>query len=664
MTAHDASGLPSGGRRLRALFIGGYDSANYAHVELVREFAARGHSCTVVVENDKDVVNNKMFTSAGIPTTLLSRFSPADLDGVDCVFSGPFLRRQHKPLLRAIYERDTFLYSFANLFSSVTMRIAPDLVITSSQSRFEEFERNGLRYNAVAVGNPQYDPLLVARTQRERVKVESIRRVLVVDQGAYPFGETGKRQLAQTLVAMARNNPELSFAIKPRYVPNEEGEHLHSVSDHLYSYLGETPGNLTLISRPTILEELILDYDAMITTWSTAHLDAVALDLPLLLIGGLDSQDVFDVRRQRVEAAYAHLQETGCVVDWRELQSGPPPFSHVSADYANVEFYDTSVPCAPRIVDMVERIDAVLVSKGRVLCGNVQLPYSAFMDRIEQLPSCETTSTECRVGRALYRETNAAVQSLVFDNRCMGFALDMNRVLGFWNRSVEDRSVGDVRGMVAEVRDAGARLKGEYFEAHPEEVGRDPFIQDAYFDWLLEMRRYRELHSYDGRVVAPESLAFDRGMACLRRGRVLRAARHFVDSFDRSLLKQSRELKKNKDIKVLLSRTDQYLLAHVILVVLAVYGRREALAGLDIPGRPDLDALVFYRMRALIALGRIPEAVAVHVEYSAAIEGKSAAAPRGGLEDRLLQLTIRVYRRRLRRLARTLSARTSARDRG
>jgi len=650
----------AGSRRLRVLFVGGYDSANYANVECVREFAARGHACTVIVENEQDVVNNKMFTSAGIPTTLLSAFSPADLDDVDFVFSGPFLRRHHKPLLRAIYERDTFLVSFANLFSSVTMRIAPDLVITASESRFEEFERNGLRYRAVAVGNPQYDPLIVARTTRPRRELDEIRKVLVVDQGAYPFGDSGKRQLAETLVAMARNNPQLSFDVKPRYLPNEEGEHLHTVSDHLYSYLAVTPENLTLIDRPTILEELVLDYDAMITTWSTAHLDAVALGIPLLLIGGLDSDDVFDVRRQRVAAAYQHLEGTGCVVDWRDLQAGRVPFRHVFEGYAREEFYDTSAPSARRIVDMMERIDDVFVSRGRAFSGTFQLPFHAFMDQVAQLPSCAKDSESCRAGRLLYRESNAVIQSLVFDHRCMGFALDMSRVLPFWDRAAGELSARDIGSVVREVRDAGLQLKAEYFGAHPAEVSADPFIQDAYFDWLLATHRYRELHSYAGEVVVQESLEFDRGMAYLKSGRLVAAARHIVDSFSISLLKPSRELKKNKDIKVLLSRADQYLLAHAILVALAAYGKREALAGVDIPGRPSLDALVFYRMRALVALGRAQEAVAVYEEYSAATEGKGASVPANGWEGRVLRVVIGVYRGRLRRLARTLGARSGA----
>jgi len=222
----------SGARRLNVLFIGGFDSTNYAYVELVHELVARGHECRVVVENERDIVNNKMFISAGIPMRPLSEFSAEDLRSVDFVVSGPFLRPPARALLDAVYEQRTFLVSFANLFSSVTMWISPDLVFASSERKFEEFAVSGISYNMVAVGNPQYDPLVRARKDRPRVALDEIRNVLFVDQGAYPLGEVGKRQLAETLVNLAKNNPEMTFHIKACYLPQEDGDHMHNVADH------------------------------------------------------------------------------------------------------------------------------------------------------------------------------------------------------------------------------------------------------------------------------------------------------------------------------------------------------------------------------------------------------------------------------------------------
>jgi hypothetical protein len=648
--AHDVASSAPDSRRLGVLFIGGFDSTNYAYVELVRELAARGHVCTVIVENERDVVNNKMFVSAGIAMVPLSEFSLRDLDSVDFVFSSPFLRRQHRALYDAIYERHKFIVAFANLFSAVTMRIAPDLVITTSESKFEDFADNGLRYNMVAVGNPQYDPLIRARDSRPAGEERTIRKVLVVDQGAYPFGDTGKAQLADTLVDIARNNPEMTFHIKPRYLPEEDGEHLHSMSEHLYSHLHDTPDNLVLIQKPTILEDLILDFDAMITTWSTAHLDAVVLDLPLLLIGGLDSVDVFDVRRQRIAAAYDHLRDTGCLVDWRDLRRGPCPFGRVSEEYVRREFYDVTTPCAPRIVDLLEKVDTVLLRNDRAFAGSFQLPYEGFMHTVETLETCDAGSEEQRLNRRLFRELNTFAQSLVFDHRYMGFALDMSEMLPFWDLRVgPGAGEQDIAPLVQRARDVGTRLKASYFATHPDEVAGDRFVQDSYFDHLLATGRYADLSAYRGPVVVPESLEFDKGMACLKRLRPLRAARHFVESFSLSLMKPCRELKKDKNIKVLLSRTDTQLLAHVILFSLNHYRKYEALGFVDIPSRPNFEALVYYKTKALVALGRLEEAKALYGTYVTATERKTPMTHGTGFKNRVLLFVIGRYRALLRR---------------
>ncbi len=645
---------PAGGdiRPLNVLFVGGYDSSNYAYVELVRGLSARGHRCTVVVQNERDVVNNKMFISAGIPMVALSRFPLSDLDSVDFVVSGPFARLQTKALFQAIYERHKFLISFANLFSSVTMWVAPDLLIASSEAKFEEFARSGLIYNMVAVGNPQYDPLVRAREARPRIELDEIRKVLVVDQGAYPLGDLGKSQLAKTLVSIASNNPQMTFHVKPRYLPNEDGDHLHAMSDHLYTYLEETPENLVLIHESTILEELILDYDAMITLWSTAHLDAAALGLPLLLIGGFDSVDVFDVRKQRVAAAYEHLRETGCLVDWRDLQSGPCPFRHVSETYIREEFHDASAPCAPRIVDLMEKIDAEVLKRGKAFSGNFELPLSDFMRDVGGLETWPVGSGEDRLNRQLFRGMNSVAQGLAFEHRCMGFAFDMSEILEFWKVRVgADASEEDVESLVRQVSDVGMRLKADYFESHPEEVASDPFVQDYYFDWLYETRRFGDLFAYSGRVVVPASLELYRGRAYQKRGRLLRAARHMTESFSISLQEPVRVLKKDKNIRVLLAATDTNLVAHMILFFMHHYRRYEALSVLDVQARPDLDALVYYRMKALVALGLVADAKALHRGYVTAIEDKPPARRGRGLKRMALRVVIGFYRIVLRRYA-------------
>ncbi|HEY5506361.1 MAG TPA: DUF6716 putative glycosyltransferase [Coriobacteriia bacterium] len=634
---------------LHVVFVGGFDSTNYAYVELVRELTRRGHRATVVVEDERDTVNNKMFASANIPVVRLSHFPLSALAGVDMAVSGPFVRERTKALFDAIHSRGIFLVSLANLFSSVTMWTSPDLVLTASEAKFAEFQKAGLAYSMVAVGNPQYDPLVRARAARPRMKLDDVRSVLVVDQGAYPLGPVGKTQLAQTLVALAVNNPRITFNVKPRYVPGEGGEHLHSVADHLYAYLGDTPDNLVLMREPSILEEVVLQHDAMITTWSTAHLDAVALGMPLLLIEGLDSVDAFDVRRQRVAAAYEHLRSTGCVVDWRRLQVGTCPFGWASAEYVAAEFYDIDAPCAPRVVELMEAVERRLLGRGRFPARGYQLSHLAFMERIDTLDSWELGSLDERQNRQYDRSLNSVAQQLAFEDRVLGGVLDLSGMLAMWDRRVTGGDGQGVDRALHDARELARSLKAQYFAAHPDLVASDAFVQDAYFDWLLDSGKRDELASYAGPVVAPQSLAFDLGMAELRARRFPTAARRLTESFGVSLLQPLPILKKDKNIRTLLSRADHSLAAIAALLLLHRGGRAEALASLDVPPRAGMGALLYYRMRGLVELGRPSDARAAAAEYAAATCGQ-APVPGRGIEGLVMSLVRAVYAGRVRRL--------------
>jgi hypothetical protein len=140
-------------------------------------------------------------------------------------------------------------------------------------------------------------------------------------------------------------------------------------------------------------------------------------------------------------------------------------------------------------------------------------------------------------------------------------------------------------------------------------------------------------------------------MAHLKRARPFLAARMILESFSISLQQPSRIIKKDKDIKVLLSRTDVSPLAHAILFFLNRYKKYDALSMLDIPARPNLDALVYYKMKALVALDRREDAKALAKEYVAATEHKTAMTQSATLKQRALLAVIGGYRALRRRYA-------------
>lgn len=649
-TSHSQREAP----RLKVLFIGGYDSTNYVYVELIRELQARGHAATVLVEDERDSVNNKMFERAGIDVTRLDAFDVSRVPEFDFAFSGQFVRRPQRAVFSAISRHGVFLVSFANLFSSVTMRVPVDLVITNNEAKFEDFRANGLSYPMVAIGNPQYDPLIRERESWAARHAGRIQEVLVVDQGAYPFGDEGKRQLAEALCGLARHHPDVTFRVKPRYLPDEAGEHLHAVSDHLYAFLDGAPENLVLMREPTVLEEIVTDFDAMVTTWSTAHLDAAALGMPLLLIGGLASCDVFDVRLPRVEAAYEHLSRTGCLHDHADVARGRCEFRPAAPEYVDEEFADATSPCAPRVIELLETIEREAIARGRTVTRRVAAGYGEFLTGVKDGSlTVRGDDPQVATAKAVFGAVNPVVQELVFENRCVGMRYDMSRVAAFWEAPVDlaDAETG-VSALRAELAKAVDDTKRTLFDERPDLVEGDVFVQDQYFDWLRTSGRVRELLEWPRPVVAPESLEFNRGLVRLRRGRALRAARHFADSFDLSLRKRCRVLRRDKHISVVLSKCDTSPLALAILLTLALHDKNEALAGVEIPRRPGMEALVYQRVRALRRLGRTSEARDVAVEYLALAEGRRGTHG-SGARGALLGTVARMHGVLLRALVRT-----------
>jgi hypothetical protein len=237
----------------------------------------------------------------------------------------------------------------------------------------------------------------------------------------------------------------------------------------------------------------------------------------------------------------------------------------------------------------------------------------------------------------------------------MGYALDVSRMLQLWDvRLGPGSSEKDVDRLVQEARKTALLAKAEYFGSHPEKVATDPFVQDYYFSWLLETRRRDELIGYAGPVVAPSSLESNQGRALWRRGRLVSAARHMAESFSMSLREPVRILKRDKNVRALLSRNEPSLRAFAVPFLLDHYRKYEALSVIDVPASVYAAATAYYKMKALQTLGRAEDARALFDEYEQAIA--SASAPgRGGRRSQMVAApVIAWYRMLMRRRTRRL----------
>lgn len=601
---------------LNVLFISAFDSTNYVFVNLIKELKKRGHACTVVVKDKDDAINNKMYIQENIDFIEIDEFDLKLVDVADFVFSAPLKYDCYNSLYKRINSNNKFIITFASLFSSIVMGVNPDLSLSLGKSKFDEFKENGLKYNLVAVGNPQYDHLIRLRRELPEKKTENIKNVLVMEQGAYPFGAEGKGILAGLLCHIAGNNPQMTFTVKPRYIPSEKGSQLHVLSEHLYDFIENKPDNLILLDKPVVLEDIMHKFDAAVTTWSTAYLDAAVLGLPLILIEGLPSTDVYNVRSQRIEAAYNRLRKSGCVVPYKELyEDGPLPFRKVDEAYLSEELYAPLEPCVPRIMELLEFLYRKLIVTDKRWKNLNQLEYQEFFDRFDELPLVEVGSSEFRQRKRLLNETNRILQKFIFENRCMAQVMDIGPVYRAWDYEVSEETIPDeISAAIRTLKQSTEEIRDAFFRDNFDQVCRDRILQDYYFQWLFTGKKYHELLAYDRELICPESLYFYRAVILYRRHRYKEGTRYMSRFFEISASKETKDLRKDMSLSGYLwkGRLGKYLILHY----LDRYKAYEVMESIDTQGVIyQRDIMLYYRVKSLIGRELSEEAAKLCKDY-------------------------------------------------
>ncbi len=517
------------GHKMTALFVAAYDSVNYVFVNIIRELQNRDYGIMLVVLDAESSMNTKMFSENQIPFTDIEKFDFQALLEVDFAFLAPFQSVKAKSLYYKIEKHKIFCISFATLFSSVTMRVYTDLIFTIGTSKFQEYEENGLHYSMVAVGSPQYDDLVRERDGKSAEEKKEIRRVLFIDQGGYPFGQEGKKLLGQVLLAMALCHPEKEFVVKPRYLPEEVKESvLHRPSEHLYDFILDPPDNLCLLRESTILENIIGDYDAVVTMWSTAYLDASLMGLPIMLIRGLPSEEVFDVRNQRIQEAYERLEHTGCVVDYQEVLEGKLEFCYVDGTFLSEEVENTEYPCAPEIVDTLEELYEQLIIPEKRFGEVFQMDIRTFRKDLPDLKLIDLQSDCYKKRREFIRQFNKEIQELVYHNRCMAKPFDLQPLQEYWDFYPDSAfSERDLEGLISRVSAEIDKIQEDFFCSGQIDMEKDPIRLDFYFDWLFRKGDFDEIFYCENPHVLIETRAFYESMVYFVQGKYDEAAERF-----------------------------------------------------------------------------------------------------------------------------------------
>lgn len=609
---------------LNVLFISAFDSTNYVFVNLIKELTKRGHICTVVVKDKKDYINNKMYVQEEIPFVEISEFDMKLVNIVDFVFSAPLKYDCYNTLYRKLNQANKFIITFASLFSSVVMGVNPDLALCIGKSKFDEFRQNCLKYNAISIGNPQYDELIRIKKRNGKKDIYHIKKVLIIEQGAYPFGPKGKTQEADLFCHLARTNPDKEFVVKPRYLPKEKGKQLHVLSEHVYDYITDKPDNLILTDEPLVLEDIMPDFDAAITTWSTAYLDAAILGLPIMLIEGFDSIDVFNVRKQRVSAAYDRLRHSGCVVHFEELYKRPIEFKFVDEVYLDEEIYCPDEPCVPRIIEVLEFLYNKLIIQEKRWQHINEFEYKEFFENFDQIPLIDIRSSEYRHRNRIGSEVNKLLQKFVFENRCMAESMDITPVYKYWDCDItEETTKAEVNAMLKSLKEEMKAIKEEFFTEHFEDIiCQDRIIQDYYFQWLFQNKKFEELLEYDNTLICPESLYFYRAVILFKKHKYKIGTKYMSQFFEISQNKVTKDLRKDMSISGFIWKGK--VRKYVILYYLDKFGSYEVIERLDHENVIyQQDIMLYYRVKSFVKRGMSEEAKELLNQYSRTVLKKS-----------------------------------------
>lgn len=532
--------------KMTILCLTAFDSMNYTLAACIEELESRGHRAIVLVRDTNDSINNRIFAEKNIDAVSVKDFNTKTLNFVDAVLSAPPKFNVYRRIYAAISSMNLFVCSFSTLFSSIVMRINPDVVFCLGKNKFDEFKENNLRYNCVAVGNPQYDSLI---EKKKPVENNAIKQVLIVDQGGYPYGKVGKQQLADTLVRLANQNADMIFTVKPRYVPGEQGQTLHLVSEHLYDYLNDIPDNLLLMTEPTVLEDIVDQYDAMITTWSTAYLDALMLDMPVIFIAGLDSVDVFDVRKYRVEDAYRYLEKTGCVYDYRELGDLKSQFRVIDREYIRNEVYEYDRPSADKVVDFLEFCNEKLIVKNLRFDQFFSYTLNEFYENYDSIKKADVSSNHFQIRTKALNAFNDLMQEYVYMNRCMGGLMNLSKLEQFYDMEFNNTEDQDefVANMSENLKMCYEDIQKEFFscESAQKQIREDKVLQDFYFDWAYSTGQYDAIKNYEGSLLAEESREYYLALIYLPR-RKKEAYTHLFNFLEISLNNEVKQLLKER----------------------------------------------------------------------------------------------------------------------
>lgn len=290
------------------------DCANLALEYIYTELIKKGHDLHLYSSN---LSSNhiRMFTVQGISVNKLEHLTQAMLNKFDIIlgsrncfdgFPNPGMLIDYPGY---VFADNTTLYEGYNVFG--------DFIFAGGKHNLDTVRRGGRDFPTVTVGS--------VKCRAAQLNPQSgSKRILYIESGHYPFGRSPRRKLARMVIDICKAYPEYELVIKPRFLPDEGRQGSHRNEEHLYEYIraecnDTLPGNLVLLETYKNLEYLIASSDTVISTYSSAYVEAVAAGKGLVLIKGLDSEETVDFRKERFRRITSLQEQSQCAVHYTEV---------------------------------------------------------------------------------------------------------------------------------------------------------------------------------------------------------------------------------------------------------------------------------------------------------------------------------------------------------
>lgn len=222
--------------------------------------------------------------------------------------------------------------------------------VSSSLTTMSQYD-DLIECTQIEIGDPKYDSILSIKKDKKIL--------LFLDSGHYPFSDKGKLQLAQTLIKIANTFPEYELWIKPRFLP-EDKIITHENKVHIYDVIhsvtnGYIPDNMVLLKTHNNVQELIDICDTVICMYTTAFVGAYTSNKGLVVLDGLDNEDVYELRSKNFRHTHDEMEPWGALVNYKDVCSVLPYGIKCPDDYGKKLLVEKEC-VAGKLCDLIESI--------------------------------------------------------------------------------------------------------------------------------------------------------------------------------------------------------------------------------------------------------------------------------------------------------------------